>query len=348
MMLAITLLVTLVLILYVYAGSITYYTGPKSDHFNGKRFFNPYDNGGGGKHRLSDVLKWQFTRDPAVWPDKIEVAEYDIPPASNDAGIRVSYVGHATVLLQVGGINILTDPVWSERASPVAWLGPKRVVDPGIKFDELPKIDLVLISHNHYDHMDKKTIIDLVKRDDPAFVVPLGNDTILKSFAPDIKIMALDWFEAVEYESLNINVVPALHWSSRWMADRNKALWGGFVIETTAGNIYFSGDTGFKSGKVYDIIREKFSSMKLSLIAMGAYKPQWFMEGSHNNPDNAVRAFVQLNSDYGVPIHHGVFKLSDENDTDQINDFNKALDENQVDANNFKLLKVGQHWDIND
>lgn len=326
---------------YWYLNSLNYYVGPKTDHFNGKVFKNPYDK---VKRPFSKFLKWQWNRKPAKWPEHLEVKQYDTPPQTFEGGIRASYVGHATVLLQVDGINILTDPIWSERASMVSFIGPKRVIDPGIKFENLPKIDLVLISHNHYDHMDKRTIKSLVERDNPKFIVPLGNDTIIKSFEPNANVEALDWFGIAEFESLVINVMPSLHWSSRVMVDRNKALWSSFVVETSAGNIYFSGDSGFESGKVYDLVRERFGDIKLSLIAVGTYEPREFMKNAHNNPDDAVKAFRKLNSQHAIAIHHGVFQLSDESIEQQVADFTKALDENDVSPKAFRMLEVGEAW----
>jgi L-ascorbate metabolism protein UlaG (beta-lactamase superfamily) len=327
--------------IYWYLNSITYYEGPASDHFNGKLFFNPYDQ---TKHPLKKFIKWQLNRKPGQWPSHLDVERYDIPPRSFDEGIRASYVGHATVLLQVNGINILTDPIWSKRAGLLWGLGPKRVIDPGIKFDDLPKIDLVLISHNHYDHMDRKTIRALVRRDNPKFIVPLGNDIIIKSFARDANVVALDWFDSLEYESLQINMVPVLHWSSRVIFDRNKALWAGFVIESSVGNIYFAGDSALESGKVYDIVREKFGDIKLSLIPTGTYEPREFMKNAHNNPDDAMNAFRRLNSKYAIAIHHGVFQLSDESYSQQKNDFSKALVEHDINHESFRMLKVGEAW----
>jgi L-ascorbate metabolism protein UlaG (beta-lactamase superfamily) len=228
------------------------------------------------------------------------------------------------------------------RASAIPFMGPKRVVDPGIKFEDLPKIDLVLISHNHYDHMDKRTIKRLVQRDNPKFIVPLGNDAIIRSFDSSANVEALDWFGVTEFESLVISVMPALHWSSRVIVDRNKALWSSFVIETSAGNIYFSGDSGLGSGKVYDLVREKFGDIKLSLI----YEPRTLMKNVHNNPDDAMRAFRKLNSQYAIAIHHGVFQLGDESIEQQMADFTKALEENYVSPKAFRALKVGEAWAI--
>ncbi len=338
---ALLIFTTLLSGFYWYLSSIKYYDGPKTDHFNGKVFMNPYDK---VKRPFSKFLKWQWDRNPAQWPDHIEVERYDVPPRTFEGGIRISYIGHATVLLQVDGINIITDPVWSKRASLFQFIGPKRVIDPGVKFDDLPKIDLVLISHNHYDHMDKHTIEKLVTRDNPKFIVPLGNDTIIKSFASKVNVEGLDWFGSSEYESLVINVVPAVHWSSRFVVDRNKALWSGFVIESSAGNIYFSGDTGFESGKIYDLVRDKFGDMKLSLIAVGAYEPRAFMKTAHNNPDDGMKVFNKLNSEYGVAVHHGVFQLSDEGIEEQLQDFSRALKENSVSPKAFRMLKVGESW----
>ncbi|MDF3046921.1 MAG: hypothetical protein K0R73_39 [Candidatus Midichloriaceae bacterium] len=327
---------------YWHLDSVTYYQGEKTDHFDGGTFFNPYDK---VKNRFSKFLKWCLNRNPAPWPEHIEVESHDVPPPAFDGGIRASYVGHATVLLQVNGINILTDPMWSNRAGPFG-IGPKRVIDPGVKFEDLPKIDLVLISHNHYDHMDRDTIKKLVARDNPKFITPLGNDAIIKSFASNANVEVLDWFKSIEFDSLVINVMPALHWSSRFMLDRNKALWSSFVVETSAGNIYFAGDSGYGSGAVYEAIRDKFVDIKLALIPVGTYEPRDLMMMVHNNPDDAMRAFRAINAEYGLAIHHGVFQLSDESIEQQHSDFTKALEESDISPQNFKMLKVGEPWII--
>ncbi|MCE2992405.1 MAG: MBL fold metallo-hydrolase [Candidatus Jidaibacter sp.] len=325
---------------YWYLDSVTYYKGEKTDHFDGKVFFNPYDK---VKNRFSKFLKWRMNRNPAPWPDYLEVENYDAPPPTFEGGIRASYVGHATVLLQVDGINILTDPVFSKRVGPFG-MGPKRVIDPGVKLEDLPKIDVVLISHNHYDHMDKATIKTLVARDNPKFITPLGNDAIIKSFTSKANVESLDWFQSIELDSLVINVMPALHWSSRFVLDRNKALWSSFVVETSAGNIYFAGDSGYGSGTVYEAIRDKFGDIKLALIPVGTYEPRDFMMMVHNNPDDAMRAFRLINAEYGMAIHHSVFQLSDESIEQQHSDFIKALEESDVSPKNFKMLKVGEPW----
>jgi L-ascorbate metabolism protein UlaG (beta-lactamase superfamily) len=215
-----------------------YYQGPVSDHFDGTRFLNPgkpMDKG------FFEVLKWYVTRQPQPWPEFAELPVTDKPPQRvlGDQ-LRVSFVGHVTLLIQTQGLNILTDPVWSERASPFTWIGPKRVHPPGIRFEDLPPIDLVLISHNHYDHLDLATVERLWQRDRPRIVTPLGNDRIIQDHIPDAKVEAHDWGDQVVISpKLTVHLEPMHHWSARSPWDRNRALWAAFVLVTPGDAVYF-------------------------------------------------------------------------------------------------------------
>ena len=331
-----------VLLTYFYFKNINYYNGPVSDHFDGKLFHNKYDE---KERSFGTFLKWQKDRKPAPWSEYFDNGKRDLPPEFFDEeGIRVSFVGHATVLLQVGGNNILIDPVWSERASPFNFIGPKRVNPAGIDFDKLPKIHFVLISHNHYDHMDKDIIKKLHERDKPFFVVPLGNDTILKSFDSSINSVALDWYETQKYEDIKVHAVPSVHWSGRFGLDRNKALWGGFIVETQAGKIYYSGDTALESGKVFEDIYNKFGTPKLAIIPVGAYEPRWFMKSAHTNPEDAVKIFNILGKPKTLGVHWGTFQLSDESRENQITDFNNAIKKHEIEVEQFKILEPAEVW----
>ena len=273
-----------------------YHRGPPSDHFDGKRFFNP---GGDGPRGFADFLRWQLTKRAVVWPAIYDSPFSDTPPARvAEKDLRISLVGHATFLIQMGRHNILTDPVWSERASPVSFAGPRRHNPPGISFDHLPRIDLVLISHNHYDHLDLATIDALWMRDRPKIVAPLGNDTIIRAHNPEISVATMDWGERLEPASgLQVHAEQAHHWSARATTDRNHALWAAFVIRAAGKSLYFAGDTGFGGGRHFQSAAARHPNLDVALLPIGAYEPRWFMAPQHMNPADAVRAFRILPRD---------------------------------------------------
>ncbi|MBC7584242.1 MAG: MBL fold metallo-hydrolase, partial [Tardiphaga sp.] len=217
---------------------MTSYDGPVSDHFDGRTFFDP---DGVPPKSLGEVLRWQFggDRQRQAWPDWVENEHADIPPPRVTAGVRLSFVGHASWLIQTAGQNILIDPVWSDRVSPVSFVGPKRHNAPGIAFDRLPAIDTVLVSHGHYDHLDLATLSRLAATFNPRVVTPLGNDSTMRSADRAIRVEAFDWKDLVDLGGgLAVTLVPTRHWTSRGLFDRNKALWASFVLETPAGKIY--------------------------------------------------------------------------------------------------------------
>jgi len=284
-------------------------------HFDGKRFYNPDAPQARG---LLDVLRWKLTTRPEPSPSFITDVEQSIPPRRVEgSGLRTTLVNHSTVLLQQQGSNILTDPIWSERASPLSWIGPRRRRKPGVSWEDLPRIDAVLISHNHYDHLDLPTLRRLAARGDSTFIVPARVARLLRSenIGPAHE---LDWGEALSIPGslrgaltgFTIHCVPALHFSSRRIYDRNKTLWCGYVIECQERLVYFAGDTGF--GLHFAQIREKFGSPHLALLPIGAYEPRWFMSPVHMAPDEAVRAHEILVAKTSIAIHHGTFQLTDE------------------------------------
>jgi L-ascorbate metabolism protein UlaG (beta-lactamase superfamily) len=246
------------------------YSGPVTDHFDGARFAN---NPKLAHHSGGDFFKWILNRDRGPWDAWTDAPPGPPPPqrVGGDA-LRVTFVNHATTLIQIGGINILTDPIWSFRCSPVTWTGPKRHRDPGIRFEDLPPIDLVLVSHNHYDHMDLATLERLARAHDPLFVVGLGNGAMLAEHGI-AKTRELDWWESLDTGGLRIHSVPAQHFSARGLCDRDANLWTGFVVEhPQAGRVYFAGDTGF--GPHFAQIRERIGAPRLALLPIGAFRPE--------------------------------------------------------------------------
>jgi len=280
---------------------------PFAKHFDGKRFFNP---GARQARGILNALRWKLTSRPERSPEFVSDVTPSTPPASvGSAELRVTMINHSSVLLQIPGANILTDPVWSERASPIPWIGPRRHRAPGVRWPDLPRIDIVLLSHNHYDHFDLATLHKLAERQESQFAVPIGVAKLLRShkIAP---VHELDWGESMPLSQTVIHTVPAVHFSARGLFDRNRSLWCGFVIESQGRFIYFAGDTGF--GTHFAAIRERFGAPRLSLLPIGAYEPRWFMSAVHMNPDEAVKAHQILNSMSSIAIHHGTFQLADE------------------------------------
>jgi L-ascorbate metabolism protein UlaG (beta-lactamase superfamily) len=291
-----------------------YYRGPVSDHFDGEHFFNP-DDKPTPEQRGAGVSPFRFLRfalglDRVPWPKTVPVTQTVPPPRVDGQDMRVTWIGHSTVLVQTEGLNILTDPVWSDRASPFSFMGPKRVCEPGVAFEHLPKIDLVLVSHNHYDHLDIPSLRKLWRRDRPLIVTPLGNDTILR--AHGIESVAKDWGERVPVRpGIDVIVERVHHWGSRWGADRNRALWGGFTVTLPGGGLFFAGDTGWGDGSwMHDATRS--GRCRLALIPIGAYLPRPLMQSSHIAPHEAVAIFSALGAAHGLGVHWGTFQLSEE------------------------------------
>jgi L-ascorbate metabolism protein UlaG (beta-lactamase superfamily) len=276
-------------------------------HFDGKRFYNPAAPQSLG---FLGLFRWKLTSRPEPLPNFIPDVEQSKPPRLVEgSGLRTTLVNHSTVLLQQRGSNILTDPIWSERASPLSWVGPRRSRKPGVSWDDLPCIHTVLLSHNHYDHLDLPTLRRLAARGDSTFIVPSGVARLLRSenIGPTHE---LDWGESFSLPGFTIHCVPALHFSSRGLHDRNKTLWCGYVIECQQRIVYFAGDTAF--GPHFAQIREKFGSPHLALLPIGAYEPRWFMSPVHMGPDEAVKAHEILAAKTSIAIHHGTFQLADD------------------------------------
>lgn len=317
-----------------------YYAGPVSDHFDGTRFFNP---GGQPPRGGLDLLKWKLNGQKQVWPDAVPLPAKARPATAHD-DLRITMVGHATMLIQTAGLNILTDPVWSDRASPLAFAGPKRVTEPGIAFADLPKIDLILLSHNHYDHLDLVTLKSLNQGHAPQIITPLGNDAILRPDLPEARIETRDWDEAAPFGPLTVHVEPCHHWSARGVADRSMALWAAFVIEGSAGKILHIGDTGFDEGRPYRRVRDKHGPMDLAILPIGAYEPRWFMRAQHQNPEEAVKGMQICGARHAVGHHWGTFQLTDEARDDPPKALTAALMAQDLRAERFQPLAPAQVW----
>jgi L-ascorbate metabolism protein UlaG (beta-lactamase superfamily) len=257
--------------------------------------------------------------------------------------VRLSFVGHVSWLIQTSGLNILIDPMWSERASPVSWAGPRRHNDPGIAFDALTPIDIALVSHGHYDHLDIATLSKLAAKFSPRVVTPLGNDVTMHSADDAIKDEPFDWHQRVELgNGLTVTLVPIRHWSARGLFDRNKALWAGFVLETPAGKIFIVCDSGYGDGLHFRRVAEAHGPLRLAILPIGAYEPRWFMRDQHMNPSDAVKALADCGAEQALAHHHGTFQLTDEAIDAPLTALHAALDEAKIPREKFVSLKPGQ------
>lgn len=319
----------------------TYYQGPKSDHFDGSRFFTNESD-----HSFSDMLTWMWEMETIEWPEWVHDLPQSPPPVSVKNGeLRVTFINHATVLIQTNGINILTDPIWSKSAGPVSWLGVERVRAPGIKMEDLPRIDIILLSHDHYDHLDIPSLEKLRKSHYPTVVTGLGVKKRLSSLFGD-KVVELDWWqEHIDSTGIKITFIPSQHNSGRGLFDSNKTLWGGFIIHGSAGNILFMGDTGF--GRFADQIKERFSQFRLAILPIGSYEKRWFMKNQHMNPDDAVKIHQMLNVTQSVGIHFGTFNEHPEQTIDAHEiDLKVAMQKYQIPDSRFWILKFGEGRDV--
>jgi len=301
-------------------------------------FFYPWEE---HDPSLKDVVKWNFTRKKGAWPLSVPLQKKSVLPSSREENLKVYYIGHATVLIQYQNLNILTDPVFSERASPVSWAGPKRVQAPGLDISSLPPVDIVLITHDHYDHLDMPSLLAIEKKDHPLFLVPMGVDKILHD--EEIKnVESLLWWDFYEQEDIKIHFTPSRHWSKRSLWTRNKNLWGSYVIESSQERIFFIGDSGF--GPHLDEIAQKFAPFTLSFLPIGAYAPEWFMAKQHMSPEEAVLTHQKIQSKQSIAIHYDTFPLADEPYGEGKERLQKALLHYQIPQDQFLPLAAGDFW----
>ena len=274
----------------------------------------------------------------APWPSEVAL-DPRRPPNPGPGEVVVTFVGHATFLIQVGGTSVLTDPMYSRRASPVRFAGPRRVRAPGVRFDDLPTVSLVLLSHNHYDHCDLPTLRRLERRFHSPIVTPFGNGRLLQS-AGIRQVEEIDWWETASAAPLPITLTPAQHFSARNPFDRNRALWGGFLIEAGGRRILFAGDTGY--GPHFREIAARLGPVDLALLPIGAYEPRWFMKDIHMNPAEAVQAHLDLAARQSIAMHFGTFQLTPEGIDEPVRELVKSLRDRGVPAERLRTAEVGE------
>ena len=262
------------------------------------------------------------------------------PSRQTDSARQAIWVGHSTVLVTIDGINVLTDPVFSDRASPVSFAGPKRVVPPAVTIDDLPQIDAVVISHSHYDHLDLPSLTALhARQDQVTFLVPLGLKELLQG-AGISNVIELDWWEEVMVGEVKFTATPVRHWSSRTPFDRNQTLWSGWMVNFPDYAFYFAGDTGYTDDFIET--RERLGAPDLAAIPIGAYDPREFMKASHMNPEEAVQAFEDLQASQAIAVHWGTFKLTLEPLAEPPQRLRDELARKQLEADQFVALTHGQ------
>jgi L-ascorbate metabolism protein UlaG (beta-lactamase superfamily) len=317
-----------------------YYSGPKSDHFDGLRFHSPVEPPAKSLLELAWMLAGKARR---RWPPLANAKQRDVPP-QRTAHLRLSSVGHSSILAQIAGLNLLIDPVWAPRVSPLTVVGPKRAHAAAIAFNDLPPIDVVLITHNHYDHLDGGTLARLWRRFQPRIIAPLGNDAIIRRFDPGIRVETYDWGECTALsDTLTVHLEPAFHWSGRRWDDRRMALWCAFVLVGNVGNVlYHVGDTAYGDGSIFRQVRERYGSPDVALLPIGAYEPRWFMQAQHVDPAEAVRIMLDCGAQRAFGHHWGTFQLTHEPAETPIADLRAALAEAEIPADRFQPLFPGR------
>ncbi len=300
-------LATLALAALLTAGCGALHEGPPSDHFDGTRFFNP------GQPREGTpwgYLKLRLERSQAEWPEAVPLpAGLQPPPARVDGDeARVTAIGHATLLVQVAGLNILTDPWWSERASPFSWAGPKRVTPPAFALAAMPKIDLVLITHDHHDHLDPETLRAIDARDKPRVIVPLGLKKSVQGWMPASTVSQHDWGDSVTVGAATVHLEPMRHGSGRGLLDQQKTLWAAYVIAAGGFRIWHVGDTGY--GPFAAATGRKHGPLDLAILPIGAYDPPSFMGEAHVTPAQAVKLLQDSGAARALAHHYDVVQLA--------------------------------------
>jgi L-ascorbate metabolism protein UlaG (beta-lactamase superfamily) len=342
-------------------------TYPISDHCDGERFFNPHENA----RPLRDVIKWARTRQRTAWPKRLPLAPHAPPPSTVGRGeVAVTFIGHSTFLIRTPSAVILTDPVFTSHAGPFGLMGPRRVRPPAIAPAALPPVDLVLVSHNHYDHLQPSSVRRFAET--AAFVAPLGvarqlnvpseggSDTMRRgegsspedcSQADPVgsafrrKIHELDWWQSATVGAAEITCVPAQHFSARTPWDRNRTLWCGYVVRIDGVTMYFAGDSGYSPQ--FAEIGRRFPAIDVALMPIGAYEPRWFMRPVHMNPDEAVRAHTDVRARVSVGMHFGTFQLTDEEIDEPLRALERARVEHGVEAKVFGVLDFGETGILN-
>jgi L-ascorbate metabolism protein UlaG (beta-lactamase superfamily) len=313
---------------------------PKSDHFDGEKFHNLETQ---EMNSFWDFLKWKLEA-KASWPEYVTNKDYPLPVLTPQNRAVATFINHATFLIQLPGLTILTDPVYSARVSPFSFIGPERVREPGVAFESLPAVDVVLISHNHYDHLDLATLKNLDAKFHPLIIAPLGLESFLKKEGLQ-NVIELDWWQDHLVKDVLITLAPAQHWSSRTPFDKRETLWGSFMIASPQFKTYFAGDTGYASH--FKDVRTRLGAPDLALLPIGAYEPRWFMKIHHMDPFEAIEAHLDLGAEKSVGMHFGTFQVTNEGYDRPVQDLKEGLEQKNVSSDDFKILDQGQSLHFN-
>ena len=313
-------------------------------HYTEDGFQNPYVEK--NKRGFFKYLKMRYFSneefaDYEANAHKIPRTEPDLAAIHNPpSDLQVTWIGHATILIQYRGVNILTDPMFSDRASPVSFLGPKRYNPPALQIKDLPPIDCIVISHSHYDHLDQKTVQQIGSG--TKWLVPLGlKKWFVKAGVSAENVMEFDWWDERQFEKTIITATPAQHWSARSLWDRNKTLWASWMLQIDDKTIWYSGDTGYNPYQFKEI-GAKFSSINLALISIGAYEPRWFMKDMHINPEEAVQIHLDIKAEHSIAVQWGTFRLTSEPIDDPPLKLKEALVKNSIPPGDFEFLQIGE------
>ena len=294
------------------------------------------------KNSFLDFLKWKFSEKKARWPKKVLLKNSENKILKTSLKPRITFINHSTFLIQVDGVNILTDPIFSDRSSPLQWIGPKRVIAPGIDKEKVPKVDIILISHNHYDHLDTNSLKYFKNRDNPKIFGGLGIGNVNKNF----EIIELKWWQEVKDEVKNEKIMlaftPSQHFSGRTLWDRNETLWGAFFLKTQSLKMYFAGDTGYSHH--FKALKDKYGTVDIAFLPIGAYAPRWFMKHMHMNPSETLKAHHDLNARISLGMHWGTFQLSNEPRMEPVNKLTSLVEKVQI--SNFRVLEFGETIDL--
>jgi len=318
---------------------------PVSDHFDGQHFFNP---GAPQARGLGAVLRWQLNRQKARWPAHVPNPPFPTPGDTVAPGhVSLTFIGHSTFLIRLPGpaglTSILTDPVFSERCFPVQWMGPRRVRAPGLALEALPPIDVILLSHNHYDHMDLPSLQALHRRFRPLVLTTLGNARPLHD-AGIPGAVELDWWDGAAAGPVHVTVTPARHFAARGVNDRNKTLWAGFMLGSQGGQVLFAGDSG--AGPHWATIRNRLGAPGVALLPIGAYLPRSVMQPMHMDPAEAVQARAELGAARAIGMHFGTFQLTDEAIDAPLLALEQARAANGLRTPDFDVLGFGETRDL--
>ncbi len=314
-------------------------TPKPSDHFNGKTFFQSHHD---HAVRRRDFWRWRLTAKPKRWPPLVTLPAPPAPlPQPSADEVVATWIGHASFLLQTAKTNYLIDPVFSDRASPVRWAGPRRAHPPGIALAALPPVNVVLLSHDHYDHCDVASLSAVAARHDPLFVAPLRHRDLLAA-AGARHVAELDWWQSHSIgDDSSIRLTPSKHWSNRLGRPRNYRLWGGFFLNLGPKRVWFVGDSGYDA-EIFRAVRARCGAPDLALVPIGAYEPRWFMAPMHMNPKEAVQLHRDVGSRLSIGMHWGTFQLTDEGRDEPVEALAAARNAAGVRPEEFRILAPGE------